>query len=161
MTQILSGLPIPDVQLGALENDAVVFLPARSLFAGRRAIVIGVPGAFTPVCTRQHVPDFVKNAGTLRASGFDFLACIAPNDPFVLKMWARDVDPQGKLRFLSDGNLDWTNALGLGSLERKLCLGQRSQRYMLVVENGQIARAKIEPSVLDFSCTGAQHVLPV
>jgi 2-Cys peroxiredoxin 5 len=159
MVPILVGAQVPDVQFGCLENDIVTFVAARALFAGHKAIVVGVPGAFTPVCSSQHVPDFVTNAATLREHGFDLLLCIAPNDPFVLRKWAGDLDPGNKLMFLSDGNLDWTKALGLTSLERDLCLGQRSQRYLMNVDNGIIQRLKVEPGVLDFSCTGVRDAV--
>ncbi len=158
MPKFITGQPVPNVRLGFIQDDQVRFVSAPSLFAGRRAIVIGVPGAFTPVCTHQHVPDFVRNADRLRASGYDLLVCIAPNDPFVLRMWSGNLDPDGKLRFLSDGNLDWTTALGLGSTERDLCLGQRSQRYMLNIEDGILGRLRVEAGILDFSCTRMEAV---
>src|ERR1700743_1037753 len=158
-TKILSGTRVPDVQLVRIDDNEFQFISTASLFADGPAIIIGIPGAFTPVCHRQHVPDFVAHADELRASGYGLLACIAPNDPFVLQMWSRTVDPQGNILFLSDGNLDWTNAVGLARTERKLCLGMRSERYMMNITNGVIQRLRVEPGMMDFTCTRAQDAL--
>jgi peroxiredoxin len=152
---IIVGSRIPDVQLGCVENGEVIPVNATDVFRVGRSVIVGVPGAFTPVCTLQHVPDFVNSVDRLRASGFAQLVCIAPNDPFVLAEWAKSLDPKNKLCFLSDGNLDFTNALGLQNSNRDLFLSGRSERYMLIVENNVITRARTEPSILTYSCTRA------
>lgn len=84
MRPIINGGLIPDVQFGRMASGEIESVSAREFFAHGRAVVLGIPGAFTPVCTKQHVPDFVRNAEKLRASGIAHLVCIAPNDPFVL-----------------------------------------------------------------------------
>lgn len=156
---ILIGSRIPGIRLGYYEDGEVQSLDAPDIFAVGRSVVMGVPGAFTPVCTRLHVPDFVRSADSLRASGFGQLICIVPNDPFVVAEWAAQVDPGNKLRFLSDGNLEFTSALGLQATHRDLFLGMRSERYLLVIDKGVIVRFKIEPNIFGFTCTRAQDVV--
>ena len=95
------------------------------------------------------------------ASGYNQLICIAPNDPFVLKAWSRLLDPEKRLEFLSDGNLDFARALNLKVENRELFLGWRSERYLIIVENGSITRFRVEPSVLTYSCTRAVDALDV
>lgn len=158
---ILIGSRIPDVRLGYFEDGEIHALDAPDIFAVGRTVVMGIPGAFTPVCTRQHIPDFLRSADSLRASGFSQLLCIVPNDTFVVAEWASQVDPDNKLRFLSDGNLEFTHALGLQTTHRDLFLGTRSERYLLVVDKGVIVRIKIEPNILSYSCTRAQDVIDV
>ena len=156
---IIVGARVPDVQLGYLNNGDVASVNACDLFAGARSVVLGIPGAFTPVCTRQHVPDFVASAAEISASGYSQLICIAPNDPFTLEIWRAQVDPESKIRFFSDGNLDFCRALGLNEAHRELFLGHRSKRYLLLVNNRVIQRVRIESSILTYACTRAEDVL--
>src|SRR5262245_13856743 len=114
--------------LAEMRGGEILPVSPRALFMGRRAVVIGVPGAFTPLCTLRHVPDFIRSAGALKQSGVDALYCIAPNDPFTVSAWAREVDPGGVVRFLSDGNLEFTRQLGVNIFYRDMFLGERSRR---------------------------------
>jgi peroxiredoxin len=85
--------------------------------------------------------------------------CIAPNDPFVLEAWAKLVDPERRIRFLSDGNLQFTRALALDCENPNLFIGERSERYLMVVENGTIVRLRVEANILTYSCSGADEAL--
>lgn len=156
---ILLGARVPDVKLASLRGGEIVPIAAPDLFAGAKSVVLGVPGAFTPVCSDAHVPDFVRNADTLSRAGFSQLVCIAASDPYAVDAWRTRVDPLAKLRFFSDGNLDFCRALGLASAQRELFLGERSERYMLVVEDQIITRVRVETSILRFNCTNAEDVL--
>ena len=157
--KVIVGARAPEVKLGYLQHGAVMEITTDELFTGKNIVVLGIPGAFTPVCTKQHLPDFVANADKLYAAGFDELVCIAPNDPFVLDAWQGKVDPDSRIRFLSDGNLEFCSALDLSMVETKLFLGRRSQRFMLVVRDRIIHRARAERSILEFKCTRAEDAL--
>lgn len=153
------GLPVPNVELGAIINGAIETLRTAALFASGKFIILGVPGAFTPVCSKEHVPDFVANADRFAQLGFSQLVCIAQNDPFVLEAWAKSVDPAGRIKFISDGNLAFCKALSLTTTNRSLFLGVRSERYLMVVEDGIIQRLRVEPNILVYSCTSASETL--
>ncbi|MGE3302807.1 MAG: redoxin family protein [Hyphomonadaceae bacterium] len=153
------GRRLPPATLAEWVGDGPAAVRAERLFAGRRAVVVGVPGAFTPVCTGRHVPAFVASAAKLRASGFSLLACIAPNDPWTLRRWAEEVDPAGELRFLSDGNLHFTRALGLCMQDEAHFLGERSKRYSMIVEDAVIRRISVEESIFDVGCSAAEQLL--
>jgi 2-Cys peroxiredoxin 5 len=157
--QASAGFRIPDVALAELVNGEVSVVRTNALFGGQRVAVIGVPGAFTPVCTRQHLPGFIANAKALRASGFSALICIAPNDPWTVQRWAQDLDPHGAIRFLSDGNRDFVRRLGLMARETQLFLGECSKRYVMTVDRGAIERIQVETSVLALVCTRAEVLL--
>ena len=158
---IVNGARVPAVNLGRLDHGVVASVNAENIFEGKRSVVLGVPGAFTPVCTKEHVPDFVRSANQLVASGFDQLLCVAPNDPFVLEAWQSVVDPCRKLTFFSDGNLDFCRALGLSLKNEELFLGVRSRRYMLIVDHLTIQRVRVEANILTFACTRAEEALLV
>lgn len=153
MNPILNGSRLPGVPLARLEGKFIRTVSTERLFAYGQAVVMGIPGAFTPVCTRRHIPEFVQSADRLTAAGYSHLVCIAPNDPFVLDAWARQVDPMSKIEFYSDGNLEFTRALGLLEQVSHLHLGWRSCRYLMVTADGIIQRLRVEKDVLDYHCT--------
>lgn len=150
---MVEGNRIPEALLARLEDGRVRPVSSVELFRGQRSLVLGVPGAFTPVCNGRHIPDFIENAPALRKAGFTQLLCIAPNDPYVVDVWARTLDPTGQIQFLSDGNLDFTRALGLLNKERYLFLGLRSHRYLMSVRGCIITHLRVEPHSLSYSCT--------
>jgi peroxiredoxin len=156
MRPILNGSRVPAVPLARLENGTLQAMPADRLFAYGRAVVMGIPGAFTPVCTQRHIPEFAQSAEKLTAAGYSHLICIAPNDPFVLDAWARQVDPSSRIDFYSDGNLEFTRALGLLEQVSHLYLGWRSSRYLMVTSDGVIQRLRVEKDVLDYNCARPQ-----
>ena len=153
------GSRVPAVPLGYVHSGAVEAISTDKLFANSSAVVIGIPGAFTPVCSNQHVPNFVANADLLVASGYGKLVCISANDPFVLAAWKREIDPADKILFLSDGNLEFCSALGLVIENKSLFLGRRSQRYLLIIQNMKIQYVRVEDDILDYSCTKAEDVI--
>lgn len=159
LAQKLAGQPVPRVHLGQYVDGHLIARPASELLGRGRAFVAGAPGAYTPICSQKHIPNLVENADTLRAAGIDALYCIVTSDPFSVAAWARVVDPHGKIRFLSDGNLQFARTLGLTGREDSLFMGERSMRYALTVRDGVIQSGNVECSVLDFSCTSAENVL--
>lgn len=159
LAQKLVGQPVPRVHLGQDVDGHLIARPASEFLAKGRAFVAGAPGAFTPICSLRHIPNLVRNADNLKAAGVDALYCIVTSDPFSVAAWARIVDPLGKIRFLSDGNLQFARSLGLTSREESLFMGERSMRYALTVRDGVIQSGNVECSVLDFSCTSVEHVL--
>lgn len=153
------GLMMPAVPLCELVNDELVTTNAAELCANVRAVVLGVPGAFTPVCTHHHVPEFIANAEGLRALGYNALICIAPDAPWAVQRWAKDVDPQGAIRFLSDGNLEFARKFGLTTRIEDLFLGECSKRYLMTVNEGAIERIRVERRVTDITCTSTALML--
>jgi peroxiredoxin len=150
---------VPDVRLGFMQEGEVRSIAARELFAEGRSVVLGIPGAFTPICTARHVPDFASKARRFQALGCRQLVCIAPNDPFVVEAWVRTVDPTGQVRFFADGNLDFTRTLGLTCVSPELFIGVRSERYLMIVEDGTIVRLRVEPNISIYSCSAADAAL--
>jgi peroxiredoxin len=149
----------PNLQLARLVDDHLETIHLHALTARRRGIIIGVPGAFTPVCTYRHIPDFVAKADRLRAQGFDLIACVAPNDPWTVQAWAHYVDPMGKITFLSDGNLALARALRATVADYDNFLGETSTRYLMMLKSGVIERLTLEPHPMALTCTRPDDVL--
>jgi peroxiredoxin len=149
----LIGKRLPDSKLGEMVGGEIRTVSASELFAVGRSVIVGMPGAFTPICSGRHLPNLVANAARLRAGGVEHLACIVTSDLFAIDMWAKQADPAGQIRFLSDGNLALARALGLTSYEPTLFLGERSARYVMLAQDGVISSVRVEPSILDVGCT--------
>ena len=112
--------------------------------AGKRIAIFGLPGAFTPTCSAQHVPGFVKLADDLRAAGVDQIWCISVNDAFVMGAWGREQQCGGKVRMMADGNGDFARATGLTMDLTARGLGLRSQRYSMLVGDGVVRTLNVE-----------------
>lgn len=150
---------VPNTMLAYLAKETIRKIPAQEVFGKGRILAIGIPGAYTPICTQQHIPNLLDNAKTLEANGFNKLICIAPNDPFVLKHWAQELDPKGEVSFFSDGNLEFFRALAMTTKVEDLFLGERCRRFMMIVEDGRIVQFRVEKEVTHFTCTGAEEAL--
>lgn len=157
--RITPGQRIPAAALGELHDGEAVVVRTERLFEGKRAIVMGMPAAFSPTCAEKHLPDFIANAERLRAAGFSLLACVTPNDPWVLERWQRELDPKRKVRFLSDGNLDLTRKLGLSVRAENYHLGERSARYTMILRDAVVEKLAIENAIEEFACTTIDAVL--
>lgn len=115
-----------------------------SLAAGRKIAVFALPGAFTPTCSAQHVPGFVKHAEDFRAAGIDEIWCVAVNDAFVMGAWGREQKTGGRVRMMADGNGDFARAAGLTLDLTGRGMGLRSQRYSMLVVDGVVKTLNIE-----------------
>ena len=110
---------------------------------GRKIVVFGLPGAFTPTCSGKHVPGYLQQHDQLKAKNVDEIWCVAVNDGFVMGAWGRDQNVGGKIRMLGDGAAGWTKALGL-ELDTGANLGLRMRRFSMLVENGVVKQLNIE-----------------
>jgi peroxiredoxin (alkyl hydroperoxide reductase subunit C) len=125
---------------------------------GKKIVVFGLPGAFTPTCSAQHVPSYVEHFDALKAKGIDEIWCVSVNDAFVMGAWGEQQQVGKKVRMMADGSGDWTKALGLELDLVAKGLGIRSQRYAMVLDNGVVKSLAVEEGG-KFEVSGAQAVL--
>jgi len=116
----------------------------EQLAKGKTIVVFGVPGAFTPTCSAEHVPGFLRNYEQLRAKGVDEIWCFAVNDAFVMGAWGRDQHAGGKIRMMADGSAEYTGKLGLELDLRARGLGVRCQRFSMLVQDGVVKKLNVE-----------------
>ncbi|MCZ7563938.1 MAG: peroxiredoxin [Burkholderiales bacterium] len=128
------------------------------LAKGKRIVIFGLPGAFTPTCSAKHVPSYVHNYEALRSKGVDEIWCVAVNDAFVMNAWGRDQKSAGKVRMLADGSADYTKKLGLELDLTPRNMGIRSARYSMLVEDGVVRRLNIEAPG-KYEVSGAEAML--
>jgi glutaredoxin/glutathione-dependent peroxiredoxin len=112
--------------------------------AGKTIAIFGLPGAFTPTCSAQHVPGYVENAPALKAAGVDEVWCVSVNDAFVMGAWGREQKTAGKVRMMADGSADFAKATGLTLDLIARGMGLRSQRYSMLVVDGVVKTLNIE-----------------
>jgi peroxiredoxin len=157
--KIKAGSRLPDVELAYLQAGELRTVRPDDIFAGIRAVLIGLPGAFTPVCHGRHLPDFVAAWPHLKAAGFDLVAWISPNDTWTQDAWAAQLDPENRLRRFSDGNLEFARAAGVTCRADDRFMGERSQRFSIVLRDAVVERVALEPHYATFSCSSASAVL--
>ncbi len=151
--RIQVGQRLPEVTLARANGLSLERVDLLPLLQGRRVVLVGLPGAFTPVCTGHHIPELKAHAASLKASGYQEIICIAPNSPWAVKAWADCTDPEGQLTFLSDGNLELARATGLAAHAPRLFLGSCSARYAMIVDRAVIQKLAVEADIDALSCT--------
>jgi glutaredoxin/glutathione-dependent peroxiredoxin len=114
------------------------------LTKGKRIVIFGLPGAFTPTCSAKHVPSFVANHDKLRAKNVDEIWCVSVNDAFVMGAWGKEQKAGGKVRMMADGSATLTKALGLEMDLTPRGMGVRSQRYSMLVDDGVVKSINVE-----------------
>ena len=114
------------------------------LVKGKRILVFGLPGAYTPTCSAQHVPGYLRHYEALKAKGIDEIWCMSVNDAFVMGAWGRDQKATGKVRMMADGSAAYTRKLGLELDLVAKGLGVRCQRFAMLVDDGVVTKLNVE-----------------
>jgi peroxiredoxin len=153
-----TGDRLPTVRLKAVTGDGVRDVTTDDLFAGRKVVLFAVPGAFTPTCSAQHLPGFVKNAARLRDKGVDRVVCVSVNDAFVMQAWAKDRSVGDEVTLVADGNAEFTRAVGLDMDASRFGMGVRSQRYALIAEDGVVTHVAVD-APMKFEVSSAEAIL--
>jgi len=146
------GDKMPAGTFGVMTGDGPGSLSTDKLFAGKKVVLFAVPGAFTPTCSRSHLPGFVSQADDLLGKGVDSIACMSVNDAFVMHAWGENQNVADKVMMLADGNGEYTKALDLEMDGTAFGMGTRSQRFAIIVDDGTATHVAVEaPGQLDVS----------
>ncbi len=138
------GDKLPDITVHTMGEQGPVAVQTADALGHGKTVLIGVPGAFTPGCSKIHLPGYVEKAAELRAKGVDTVACVAVNDAWVMAAWGRDQGADDIL-MLGDGAGEFTRALGLEFDGSAIGLGLRSRRFAAVIDDGIITELEVEP----------------
>jgi len=149
-------LPAANLTLATAEGPR----PATTddIFKGKRVALFAVPGAFTPTCSAKHLPGFKELAADIKGKGIDTIACISVNDAFVMKAWGDNQNVGDDIVMVADGSGDFTKALGLVMDARKFGMGERSQRYSMIVDDGVVKELNVETGG-EFRVSAADYLL--
>jgi len=138
------GDTLPSVNVTTMTDEGPKPMAINELCSGKKVVLFAVPGAFTPTCSVQHLPGFIENSQALKDKGADVVACISVNDPFVMSAWGADRGVGENVMMLSDGNCEFTSAIGLEMDGSGFGLGTRSQRYAMVIDDGVVSALNVE-----------------
>ncbi len=141
---IAVGEKLPEATFKTMTDDGAKAVTGAEVFAGKKVVLFGVPGAFTPTCNNNHLPGYLENRDAILSRGVDQIAVVAVNDPFVMGAWARFTGGEGKILFLADGSGDFAKAAGLDIDLSANGLGLRSKRFSMIVDNGTVTALNIE-----------------
>jgi len=152
------GDSIPPATLNIMTADGPSAISTDDIFKGKTVALFGLPGAFTPTCSAQHLPGFVQNADALKAKGVDTIVCLAVNDVFVMGAWGKDQNVGDKVTLVADGSARFTKAAGLELDLIERGLGLRCQRFSMVVDDGVVKSLNIDAPGT-FEATSAEKIL--
>jgi len=157
MAPVAVGDKVPSVDL--FEDNPGGKVNLAQLCEGKKVVVFGVPGAFTPGCSKTHLPGYVSRAEEIKGKGIDEIVCVSVNDPFVMGAWAADQGASGKVRLLADTCGALTKALDL-ELDLAAVLGSvRCKRFSMLVDDGTVTKVNVEPDGTGLTCSLADNIV--
>ena len=152
------GDKLPSVTLTEATAEGPRPVKSDDFFRGKRVALFAVPGAFTPTCSAKHLPGFKQRAQELKGKGIDVIACLSVNDAFVMRAWAEDQAVGEDIAMLADGSGDFTRAVGLVMDAKGYGMGERSQRYSMIVEDGVVTQLNVEAAG-EFKVSSADYLM--
>jgi len=145
------GESLPSVDL--FEGTPGGKVNTGDLVKGKKVLFFGVPGAFTPGCSKTHLPGYVEKADTIKGKGVSEIVCISVNDPFVMAAWGEAQGASGKIRMLADTTAEFTKALDLSLDVTAVLGGIRTKRFAMLVDNGVVKAIDVEPDGTGLTCS--------
>ena len=130
----------PETTFYKITDDGPAQFKSLELFSENKVILVGVPGAFTPTCTEEHLPGYINLSEEFKSKGIDKIYFVSTNDPFVMKAWSNSISPTDHIDFLSDGNGNFRDKSGLEFDLSGIGLGKRFARFAIYIDNGKIIK---------------------
>lgn len=155
---ISTGEKMPSGTFGIMTDKGPGAISTDELFAGKKVVLVSVPGAFTPTCSMNHLPGFVDQAAALKSKNVDTVACMAVNDVFVMDAWGKDRGVGDDVLMLADGNGEYAAALGLELDASGFGMGKRGQRFAIIVDDGVATHVAVEAAG-QFEVSKAEAIL--
>jgi peroxiredoxin len=153
------GDKLPHATFRLVTSEGPRSVTTEEFFAGRKIVLFGLPGAFTPTCHKSHLPGFLAHEAELRAKGVAEVAMTAVNDHHVLAAWSKATGADGHIAFLADGAAEFAKAAGLDYDASPSGMGVRSRRYAMLVEDGVVKLLNIEESTGKADLSSAERLL--
>ncbi|MFC1681848.1 peroxiredoxin [Pseudomonadota bacterium] len=155
---IAVGDRVPSATLKYMTGDGPKDISTEELFSGKNVVLFALPGAFTPTCSKAHLPGYLVKSDDLFAKGVDRIVCLSVNDAFVMGAWGENQNVEDRILMIADGNAEFTRAIGLEMDLSAGGMGLRSQRYAMVVKDGVVTLLNVE-APRKFEVSDAETVL--
>ena len=149
---------IPSIVVPIIDNGKATTKNLFELLEPKKIIIFGVPGAFTPTCSEQHLPGFLKLSDQIKQKGIDDIFCLSVNDKFVMQSWLLSYSDGNKIKGIADGNAEISQSLEVTSDKSSNFMGLRCTRFAMIVDNNAVIEIFIEEAgKLDVS--SAENIL--
>ena len=148
---------IPNSEIFVLENGEPNKIKIEELLKSKKAIIFGLPGAYTSVCSAKHLPGYVKSFEKYKQKGVDQIICISVNDPFVMNAWGKENNVGDKIIMMGDPFLNFTKAIGAEVDKSGRGLGIRSNRYTMLVDNMKVIKLQEEKDTGSCEISAAEN----
>uniref|UniRef100_A0A7C9CXR3 Glutaredoxin-dependent peroxiredoxin n=1 Tax=Opuntia streptacantha TaxID=393608 RepID=A0A7C9CXR3_OPUST len=162
-SDIVSAAPNVSLQKARSWDEGVsskfATTPLRDIFKGKKVVMFGLPGAYTGVCSAQHVPSYKNNIDKFKAKGVDSVICVAINDPYVMNGWAEKLEAKHAIEFYGDFDGSFLKSVDLTVDLSSALLGTRSTRWSAYVEDGTVKVLNVEKAPSEFKVSGGDHIL--
>ena len=150
---------IPSSQVFVMDNGDPVKKNIQEFLKNKKAVIFGLPGAYTSVCSAKHLPGYINMFDQYKEKGIDHIICISVNDPFVMSAWGRDHNVGDKILMVGDPFLDFTKAIGSDVDKSARGLGIRSNRYTMFVDNLKIVKLQEEEDTGSCEISAAENFI--
>ena len=157
--KIKEGDKIPSIDFFYLDESGTKKIKSTELLKNHKAIVIGVPGAFTKVCSAKHLPGYVNNFEQAQKKGVTKIVCVSVNDPNVMKAWGENQNVGDKVFMAADPYCEFTKLMGAEIDKTERGLGMRSARYTMLVENNVIKTINLEEDAGHCEISAAENFI--
>ncbi len=151
---------IPDIKVPIIKNGNTHLISIADEFLNKKIILFGIPGAFTPTCSEEHFPGYIKLYDQIKKKGVDGIYCLSVNDKYVMKSWLISYSEEHKIYGVADGNAEITNYFNLLSDKTKNHMGYRSSRFAMIIGNNQVQKMKVE-NPAELKVSSAEYILQI
>lgn len=162
-TDIVSAAPGVSLQKSRTWDEGVSSkfstTPLKDIFKGKKVVIFGLPGAYTGVCSQQHVPSYKNIIDKFKAKGIDSVICVAVNDPYTMNAWAEKLQAKDAIEFYGDFDGSLHKSLELNKDLSVALLGHRSERWSAYVEDGKVKVLNVEEAPSDFKVSSGEVIL--
>lgn len=153
------GDKLPEATFKVMTDDGPAEMSTSQIFTGKKMVLFGLPGAFTPTCHKDHLRGYLDNVDAIKAKGIDAIAVVSVNDIWVMSAWAEATKAKGRILFLADGAAQFAKAIGLDIDLSATGMGIRSRRYSMIVDDGTVTQLNIEQARGKAVDSGAATIL--
>ena len=150
---------IPNVDIFVMENGEPIKKNIQVLLKDKKAVIFGLPGAYTSVCSAKHLPGYVNMFDQYKEKGIDYIICISVNDPFVMNAWGKEHNVGDKILMIGDPFLNFTKAIGADVDKSTRGLGIRSNRYTMLVDNLKVVKLQEEVDTGSCEVSAAENFI--
>ena len=148
---------LPNSEIFILENGEPTKKNIEELLKSKKAVIFGLPGAYTSVCSAKHLPGYVNMHQEYKNKGIDQIICVSVNDPFVMNAWGKENNVEDKIIMLADPFLNFTKAIGAEVDKSGRGLGIRSNRYTMLIDNMKVIRLQEEKDTGSCEISAAEN----